>query len=180
MRNNDNRNFNRNNRRDGKPYIKKKVEQKTYQKRFDSYEGMVNELLNMPGFLSDELNACFDNYNSYCTLQEFNKFLADLFADNCPDVLQGENMFWALNMSPDRCFLKTGMYVAFGYSFNKEKDENGDTIITSVDATYIIYNETRAKTFLVVEYLDDASGWELVPNKKPNNRNNRHDNEDRA
>lgn len=157
-------NFNNNSSNGKNQKPRKKPEIQMFHKTFESFDDVLEEILLMPGQLSDDINNILEDFVGRNKLDELNFAIVDLFALKYPNIQLGENCFWALNMSYDRCFLKTGYYVAIGWIIEREY-VNGNNEIKSIDVTFTSYDPS--KTVDELAFMEDHN-WERK-SKNPTN-----------
>lgn len=141
---------------------KKQVEKPkpiTFIKEVSSFKDAVMELKSIPGAmqqLTDNMDIDCGSEND--TLMKTQQELVSLFSSNMPNITERVNMFWQLTLSSNRCLLKTGRYIGFGWDLKvpiANKDEKTIPTVLKV----ISYNEL--KTVDEIIYLRE-NGWEEV------------------
>ena len=134
---------------------KKKIELKVYHKKVDTIYDAVNEFKCIPGIIEDTF-ARLDLAESIDTCDVLNEMVL-MFKEHLPYIEEGVNSFWQLNVSGDRCFMKTNRFIGFGWIINKKWNGNKFDI-TSISLTVTSYNPY--KTVDEINALN-GRGWEL-------------------
>lgn len=128
----------------------------TYTKEFESFEDGINEMCD----ISTYINTIFSG-ESVSTPTEASKVLYDLVAENFPDVTEGKNMFWSINMAANKCVVKTNSYISFGWTLKyKRNPETKQNEISNIKMQIAILREDADITRLANEL-----GWSSSENK---------------
>lgn len=135
MKRNNNFNDNKPKARNKKPRTEKPVV-KSFKKVFDNFEDGIRELQVMYPLFNEILHFSEDED---ITTDEASNRMVDAFCNNFPSVYL--NQFWSINVSSNRCTLKTNKRIAFGWKFSYHKvvsTEYPDTDVELKDIEFII------------------------------------------
>lgn len=96
----------------------------TYEKYVTNFEEGINELAKLHPYIAEvmqfnEGEEVNPYYASSCMFNAFN--------NNYPDIEFGKNALWALNISANRCILKTNHKITFGWRLKYKYDRNTRT-----------------------------------------------------
>lgn len=138
-----------------KSETKKKIVPQVYHKKVDTMRDAINEFKCIPGIVEDTF-ARIDLAESIDTHDAIYEMVV-MFKEHLPYIEGGVNSFWNLNASGDRCFMKTGHFIGFGWIVNKKRNGNKFEV-TSVSLTVTSYNPY--KTVDEINVLNER-GWEL-------------------
>ena len=135
MKKNNNFNNNKPKARNKKPRTDKPVV-KSFKKVFDNFEDGIRELQVMYPLFNEILHFSEDEA---ITTDEASSRMLDAFCNNFPSVYS--NQFWSINVSSNRCTLKTNKRITFGWKFSYHKvvsPEYPDADVELKDIEFII------------------------------------------
>lgn len=154
-----------------KPKNKKRSIIEEYTKHFSNITELAEDILNIPGCINQHAKDLFENEVSVYIedtkayrngdediIMDMHHLLIRMYLRNIPNCLTNFNSFWAINLSMDRAFLKTGE--SFGIGWIITRDEKG---ITDITATYKAFIPVRLKD--EIKYLLD-NGWAIAKDKE--------------
>ena len=121
----------------------------TYKKTFEDFNQAIEGLKQQNEVIADILP------NDEYTIEEAGKAVLEAYSNNFPVLLEKKNIHWSLQLSSNRCSLKTSKSIAFGWDI-LYKIEDGQAIPLSVSASITFFNDKFDKDF--IENCD----WELV------------------
>lgn len=98
--------------------------------------------------------------HTYLEVQEAVKLALDFINTNTPDLLDKKNIHCSLNLTSNKCMIKTENFVSFGWEIFYTV-EKGKAVIDYTTFTFVILNgnEELANTFV-------NSGWNMVEREK--------------
>lgn len=134
----------------------------TYTKHFADFAHAADEIVNIPGYINSSAMVFFDDISDSKSLNDMQDFLISLYHGNIPDPVHRTNTFWALNLSVERAFLKTGNSFGIGWVITMDK---GTNIIVDIAVNYRAYRPSYCKP--EIEYLLDNE-WRIAEETKEN------------
>lgn len=143
-----------------------------YTKPFSTFEELANDICNIPGCMSsaaedyfgDTIEVYIDGLRKeteYTESQIYNdlvRFLISEYEVNIANCVDNTNIFWSINTSIDRAFLKTGNSYGIGWIITRDDNRH----IVSICATYKAYRPGSLKK--EIKYLEE-NGWVLTEEK---------------
>lgn len=107
---------------------KEKFQIKTYTKEFETFEEGIKELMDLNPDILSILGTDVPESPAEAASRMF-----DCVASNFPNPETGENIFWSINLSANRCVIKTNMFISFGWKLKYTKAAEGEEKNTLTD-----------------------------------------------
>lgn len=130
---------------------KTKKEIRTYKKTFQSFSDGVEELKKISTVAVDIIG------NAKNTPEEVSMAMFNAIADNFPTISNNGNVFWSINISTNRCIIKTDKKLSFGwkmkYDYDRETRTNSIFDIEFIITDFGCSNEISEKAL--------RSGWSV-------------------
>lgn len=137
------------------PYERRKIEQIKYVKRFDNVFDGFSSMMNCSKDINDLTAAVNDRVPE--TVDEAMDMMLSIFTGHMPSYDTKKNMHYDVNLSANKCSLKTDRYISFGWFVKNDWEQNTTEFIFHVT----VFGDKKE---LIEQLLNN--GWEVDTYKK--------------
>jgi hypothetical protein len=100
---------------------KQKIEQTKYIKTFQNFEDGIKEMINFSGDIDDLLrDSAYEIYNPDGAMAA----VLEVFTSHMPSSITRENLHYDINLSANRCSLKTDRFLSFGWFIKSTRQQD--------------------------------------------------------
>lgn len=134
----------------GNKKTKTSVSITTYKKEFDNFNDALKSLINVSPVIAEI-------FTEDMTIKQASQRALELITDNFPSIEDGENIHYSINLSSNKCVIKTKDKISFGWLITYHLDKKEKVaVIDKVTATITTFGDA------VVAFDSEEEPWEIT------------------